>query len=270
MSEHDDLCEAMSQSGWLSHPLACLNRAYGPGQSLVRALRSTRTYQAFAGGQKPPPFNEGGAIPAILTYTRRRGRRGQKYLQPDRILLDRSAGLLMHIHSENGHRTVAFLDDVSSKYISYDSTMPAPADPKSIAEGRATSSIDAQPAPTAIDIATPPERVQVEISRIIRDTAVARSVKLLHSYRCQICGDRLALSSGGFYAEAHHIRPLGTPHGGPDTPSNILCLCPNDHAALDFGAIAIDSSSLRAASDHRVSDEFIQYHNRIIHRGQEA
>ncbi len=177
---------------------------------------------------------------------------------------------MLHTHSINGDKKIAFLDDVPSEHISFGTAVPAPAEPVGIAQGDATPSIDTQPTPTAIDISTPPERTHVEISRIIRDTATVRHVKSLHSYRCQICGERLALSSGGFYAEAHHIRPLGTPHDGPDTPSNILCLCPNHHAALDFGCIAIESATLRIASDHRVSDQCIQYHNHVIHRGQKA
>jgi hypothetical protein len=251
----------MAKKGWLSHPLAAMKIGVpGPGEHLGLALRSTHTYQAFQSGQTPARFDHQLSIPAILTYLDRNG------TITDRILLDRAAGLMMHIDSISGHRTIAFLDDVESKYISYGKAVPAVAASLNTAQHGATFSIDAQRAPTAIDIATPPERIQVEINRIIRDTATARSVKLLHSYRCQICGDRLALSSGGFYAEAHHIRPLGTPHHGPDTPSNILCLCPNHHAALDFGAIAIDSASLRTASDHTISDKYIQYHNRVIHR----
>lgn len=74
--------------------------------------------------------------------------------------------------------------------------------------------------------------------RIVRDTAVSRSVKELYDFQCQICGTRLQCE-GGPYAEAAHIRPLGSPHHGPDVIGNILCLCPNDHVLFDNGAISI-------------------------------
>jgi predicted restriction endonuclease len=65
----------------------------------------------------------------------------------------------------------------------------------------------------------------------------------LHEYRCQICGKRIALPDGGFYAEAHHIRPLGSPHNGPDHVGNILCVCPNHHVALDYLCLRLDKES---------------------------
>jgi hypothetical protein len=53
-----------------------------------------------------------------------------------------------------------------------------------------------------------------------------------------MCGTRLE-GLAGPYAEAAHIRPLGAPHHGPDTPENILCLCPNHHVLLDHGGVGI-------------------------------
>lgn len=38
------------------------------------------------------------------------------------------------------------------------------------------------------------------------------------------------------YAEAAHIRALGSPHNGPDVIENVLCLCPNHHVLFDNGA----------------------------------
>jgi putative restriction endonuclease len=75
-------------------------------------------------------------------------------------------------------------------------------------------------------------RCDVIISRVIRDTAVTRSVKRLYDYRCQVCGVQLDTPPGP-YAEAAHIRPLGRPHDGPDALENVLCLCPNHHVLFD-------------------------------------
>src|SRR5829696_1829677 len=66
-----------------------------------------------------------------------------------------------------------------------------------------------------------PNRREVRLSRIIRDTAQARAIKVLYDHRCQMCGTRLKCPAGPF-AEAAHIRPLGAPHNGPDTKNNPL------------------------------------------------
>lgn len=95
----------------------------------------------------------------------------------------------------------------------------------------------AHPEPTD-PAASPVPRAIAMISRVIRDTAEARSVKELYEYRCQVCGERLE-GPAGPYAEGAHIMPIGEPHNGPDTRSNILCLCPNHHALFDLGAFTV-------------------------------
>ena len=116
--------------------------------------------------------------------------------------------------------------------------------------------------PRAIDIEDliQPERVLQETYRILRDTTLARNVKESHQYRCQICGQTLKLSGITPYAEAHHIMPLGRPHNGPDVRGNILCVCPNDHVLLDYGAIKLDVNRLEG-----IRKEFINYHNDNIY-----
>lgn len=112
----------------------------------------------------------------------------------------------------------------------------------------------------------PPQTRRIEIveNRIIRDTALSREVKLLHSFKCQICGYALQLSADEYYAEAHHIIPLGNPHNGPDCKDNIICVCPNHHALLDYGAIPLDLASLLTCDGHEISAESIVYHNQKI------
>ena len=95
-----------------------------------------------------------------------------------------------------------------------------------------------QPYPESPDASPTPPRQETTVLRIVRDTEQARRIKERYDYRCQMCGTRLEGLSGP-YAEAAHIRPLGAPHHGPDTPDNILCLCPNHHVLLDHGGVAI-------------------------------
>jgi hypothetical protein len=123
-----------------------------------------------------------------------------------------------------------------------------------------------EPAPIANDFGTPASRMTVELSRIIRDTALSRRVKKLYNHDCQICGQTIHLPNGLRYAEGHHVRPLGQKHNGPDLGENILCLCPNCHAMCDFGAIRLDIGAIRTREPHRLAAEYIDYHNQHIFR----
>ncbi|WDI40220.1 DUF3427 domain-containing protein [Bremerella sp. P1] len=117
----------------------------------------------------------------------------------------------------------------------------------------------------AVDIEpVPADRTETTISRIIRDTALAKRIKELHGNRCQICGEALKLSDGTFYSEAHHLQPLGSPHDGPDVEGNILVVCPNHHALCDFGAIHLDIETLRRHPLHEIGPQFVSYHNATI------
>ncbi len=81
-----------------------------------------------------------------------------------------------------------------------------------------------------------PKRRSSVILRIVRDTKQSRHVKEIHEYKCQVCALRLETAAGA-YAEGAHIKPLGEPHNGPDSSTNILCLCPNHHVLFDLGAL---------------------------------
>ena len=119
--------------------------------------------------------------------------------------------------------------------------------------------------PVAADISEPEatERHLVTTYRVLRDTALARRVKADLDHTCQICGNRIMLGDGSPYAEAHHVKPLGAPHNGPDHPGNIVCVCPNCHVKLDYGAISADPVKLS-----NVLPEFINYHNQVILKGE--
>lgn len=124
----------------------------------------------------------------------------------------------------------------------------------------------APPPPIAADFAEPAERQEIVAYRILRDTALARQVKQLHNYECQLCGHTIVLTNGSRYAEAHHIRPLGEPHNGPDVIENIICLCPNHHAELDYGARPLELDDIHSVQGHPISSTYLQYHNEIIYK----
>lgn len=108
-----------------------------------------------------------------------------------------------------------------------------------------------------------PETRAYDVSRRIRDSQLARTVKEKNSYICQICGvDPIELPDGSVYAEAHHLHPLG--NGGPDEEVNIVCVCPSCHVRLDYGVEKVDVESLNAESDSTVSYKHVRYHNNHV------
>ena len=108
-------------------------------------------------------------------------------------------------------------------------------------------------------------RIPTTTIRIVRDTTLARRIKDLHQNECQMCGFTIELADGSRYSEAHHIKPLGAPHNGPDVAGNIIVLCPNHHAMCDYGAIPIRAAELRGNPEHEIGLEYVEYHNGIIH-----
>lgn len=83
-----------------------------------------------------------------------------------------------------------------------------------------------------------PSRKTSTVTRVVRDTTLSKEVKARYDHTCQVCNIQLR-GPAGPYAEAAHIRPLGRPHDGPDTPDNILVLCPNHHFLFDVGAFGV-------------------------------
>ena len=113
-----------------------------------------------------------------------------------------------------------------------------------------------------------PSRRETTILRVVRDTRQARIVKQLYDFRCQVCNIVLE-GSAGPYAEAAHIKPLGSPHNGPDTMDNLICLCPNHHVLFDNYGFSVDENmnligiagELDVHPRHTINSEYIQYHN---------
>lgn len=78
----------------------------------------------------------------------------------------------------------------------------------------------------------------------LRDTVLAIDLKRKYKNTCQVCHHALPLTNSTF-AEAHHIKPLGNPHCGPDIESNIIVVCPNHHVMFDRAALFIDPSTMK-------------------------
>lgn len=118
------------------------------------------------------------------------------------------------------------------------------------------------------DVSSATERVNTIVCRIIRDTSIARELKLLHRDVCQICGDTIELVDGT-YSEAHHIRPLGQPHNGADKKGNIIIVCPSCHVRLDYFSIELPIRVLESRL-HVIAKANFDYHNNQWKRKLEA
>ena len=113
------------------------------------------------------------------------------------------------------------------------------------------------------------QRVEYISTRIVRDTKLAKKVKEMYGYCCQVCGIQIDLPSGNKYAEGAHIRPLGMPHNGPDAIENLLCLCPNHHLMFDKYCYSINPKTLEIEGlsgllivdgAHKIDRNHLQYH----------
>lgn len=122
---------------------------------------------------------------------------------------------------------------------------------------------------------THPGRAQIYTSRVIRNSAVANHVKEVYRYKCQVSGVILNTPTGP-YAEGCHIKAVGSPHNGPDTVNNVLCLSPNMHVLFDKGAIAIADDfkllgiegELTVDPHHEISIEYLRYHREHFYTGE--
>lgn len=108
----------------------------------------------------------------------------------------------------------------------------------------------------AVDIKKPEptERIEITTTRIIRDTRIVKQLKQIHADRCQVCGKSIILRSR-HYSEGHHLQPLGGEHQGPDIPGNIIIVCPNHHAEMDYGVIAVNPETL-GVEHYNTKDEY--------------
>lgn len=123
----------------------------------------------------------------------------------------------------------------------------------------------------ASDIESPPKRIKTTVNRIIRDTKKSQELKEKYKHKCQICNERIIVSPGKFYSEAHHVRPLGNPHNGDDMIENMIVLCPNHHAMFDLAIpkfisnkeVSICGVNLKINMLHDINTSNIKYHNTL-------
>src|SRR5690606_17845964 len=88
-------------------------------------------------------------------------------------------------------------------------------------------------------------RVETTVNIAVRNQTIVNQIKKLYKNQCQLCGERVEVGLGEYMSEAHHIKPLGKIHNGPDILSNLIVLCPNHHAMFDRGSLSINLNNKR-------------------------
>ena len=83
--------------------------------------------------------------------------------------------------------------------------------------------------------------VKTRIASFIERGAIAKKVKQLNQFQCQICkAQNLTPTSfkkpdGIFYIEAHHVEPVSNKKAGSLSMANIITVCANHHRQLHYG-----------------------------------
>lgn len=122
------------------------------------------------------------------------------------------------------------------------------------------------------------KRREATRENIVRDETLIRRLKNLYEETCQICGDRRLQGQNEGFSHVHHLMPLGKPHNGPDTPENVLVVCPNHHEDFENGMLSIDPQTLEidhyyedevsgrtieTRGDHDIGPQYLAYHNQV-------
>lgn len=223
----------MRQSGWLSHPLAAMKLGWPHrGQHLGRALRATSTFSAFDSGQVAPPFDEASAVPATLTYRDRNGK------IVDDVFINQAAGLMLHVHSKDGDKTLAYLEDVPSQHITV-----------GVASAR-----DFQEHPESLLI----EGRQSTVTLTVYERSLEARKRCIecHGSSCFACGFSFADTYGpkfAGYIHVHHLTPIST-QGAEyqiDPKEELRPVCPNCHVIIHSRQPPLDIAELKFLLDRR-------------------
>lgn len=78
-----------------------------------------------------------------------------------------------------------------------------------------------------------PELVEFRGKHYKRDNKTIVELKILRDFKCQICNTTILKKDNSYYIEAAHITEKR--QKGPETPDNLLILCPNHHKEFDLG-----------------------------------
>lgn len=81
----------------------------------------------------------------------------------------------------------------------------------------------------------PPTMREATVLLRDRSAAVREAVLIRAGGLCELCNEPgFVTAAGSIYLETHHVVPLA--ENGPDHPSNVVAICPQDHRRAHFAA----------------------------------
>lgn len=82
---------------------------------------------------------------------------------------------------------------------------------------------------------TPPTLREATVLLRDRSAAVREAVLMRAGGLCELCNEPgFVTAAGSIYLETHHVVPLAD--NGPDHPSNVVAICPQDHRRAHYAA----------------------------------
>jgi hypothetical protein len=94
-----------------------------------------------------------------------------------------------------------------------------------------------------------PKKREITTQQFERDKSVRERVLKRSAGMCEYCrAPGFPTAAGSIYLETHHIIPLS--EGGPDTDTNVIALCPNDHRKAHHGQ---DRDNMRKILTEKIS-----------------
>lgn len=85
---------------------------------------------------------------------------------------------------------------------------------------------------------------EVSMTKWVRNSTLARSLKELYVHTCQCCGKSFP-SRTGYLSEAHHVQPYNETHQGDDAWENMIVVCPTCHGWFDDFYFAIHPTTMK-------------------------
>jgi len=92
-------------------------------------------------------------------------------------------------------------------------------------------------------------------NRKSRNPDLVKKIKIKHDYTCLICEQAtFEDKNGNNYVESHHVIPIEK--NGPDSPKNILIVCPTCHEVFRYGSESVKIDVYRKIREKKLFSDF--------------
>jgi len=228
---YKDLCGKMTAAGWLSHTIVACNTDHheGSGKKYFRdkPLLATRTGQAFVASIPIPVFDSKNAVRATVRYHDEHG------WQQEPITIDHANGLVASVHPTSSRRFIAYLSDIPTDRITYDSAPAAKATAVSISP---PPDIETEDISAREGTVSARQHLHRERNRAIVAAKRHQVILATGKLACSVCNfdfNKFYGEIGTDFCEVHHLRPLADANGEVETRlDDLAVVCSNCHRMI--------------------------------------